>query len=135
MILLVCVDSDGGMAFGGRRQSRDRVLTQRILRLTEGGVLWVAPGSAGLFGDAPQLRPAADFLARAGAGEFCFAETDDPAPFAERAEKIVRWCWNRRYPSDLKFAAPPAEDGWRLSETTMFAGFSHDKITEEVYLR
>jgi hypothetical protein len=133
MILLVCVDLDGGMAFAGRRQSRDRVLTRRILERTAGGELWVNPASAPLFGDAPQLRPAADFLARAGKGAFCFAEIDDPAPYAGRMEQIVRWCWNRRYPSDLKCALPP--DGWRLLETAEFAGFSHDKITEEVYTR
>lgn len=135
MILLVCVDADGGMAFGGRRQSRDRVLRERIVRLTDGGVLWMRPASAEWFGPAPQIRAAADFLARAGAGEFCLAETDDPAPFEARMERIILWCWNRRYPSDLKFTVPLAEHGWRLAETAAFAGFSHDKITEEVYLR
>lgn len=38
MNLIVCVDDGCGMAFHHRRQSRDRVLREQILRLTAGDV-------------------------------------------------------------------------------------------------
>ena len=41
--------------------------------------------------------------------------------------------WNRRYPSDLKFDLPL--EGFTLRQRQEFAGYSHPKITEEVYLR
>ncbi len=135
MNLIICVDDGWGMAFHRRRQSRDRVLRAHILRLTAGGVLWMNGYSARQFGASPQIRVAENFLAAAGAGEFCFAEITDPAPYEARAEKLFLFHWNRRYPSDLQFAAPTADSGWRLEQTAEFAGFSHEKITEEVYAR
>ena len=41
MILIVAVDEDKGMMFNRRRQSKDRVLRERILSLAKGGKLWM----------------------------------------------------------------------------------------------
>lgn len=43
MKLIVCMDDKNGMAFNHRRQSRDRVLAERIMELTENAKLYIAP--------------------------------------------------------------------------------------------
>lgn len=74
-----------------------------------------------------------NFTELAEKDDFCFAENIDPAAFESKIQKIILYKWNRRYPSDLKFTVDLS--GWRLSETTDFQGSSHEKITEEVYVR
>ena len=41
MIWISIVDNSMGMLFNHRRQSRDRVLVQRILEITRGHALWM----------------------------------------------------------------------------------------------
>ena len=60
-------------------------------------------------------------------------ETDDVLPLEPLAEALILYRWNRRYPSDLTFRIPLSEHGWKLETVTEFSGFSHEKITEEVY--
>ena len=62
-----------------------------------------------------------------------FLEDLSPPPFLERAKKLVLYHWNRVYPGDVRIALPPP--GWKLEEQTDFPGYSHDKITREVYTR
>ena len=66
MILIVCLDDKGGMAFNRRRQSKDRVLREQILALTEGRPLWMNSYSALQFEDAPNIRVDEAFLEKAG---------------------------------------------------------------------
>ena len=57
MIAIVCLDDENGMLFNGRRQSRDRVVTERIALLAAGKKLWMNEYSAGLFaGMKPRYR-------------------------------------------------------------------------------
>ena len=39
MILIACVDDKFGMLFNRRRQSQDRMLRERVLRLTDGKIV------------------------------------------------------------------------------------------------
>ena len=84
MILIVCTDDDNGMAFANRRQSQDRLLRERLLRLSS-GKLWLNAYSAKQFSpeETADFTIDEDFLEHAGANDFCFAETADPAPYAE----------------------------------------------------
>ena len=50
MILITVVDDRMGMCFNRRRLSRDRVLSDKILTLTNGKVLWMSSYSEKLFG-------------------------------------------------------------------------------------
>lgn len=136
MVLIVCIDDGNGMAFAGRRQSQDRILRERLLALS-GGALWMNSYSAKQFAPEQSARfvVAEDFLARAGAGDFCFAETTDVAPYVQSAEKIILYRWNRRYPSSLRFSVPLAAEGWKRIAAEDFKGYSHEKITEEVYVK
>lgn len=136
MILIAVIDDRGGMLFNHRRQSRDFVLRERVLRLTEGGVLWMNAYSAGQFADArDRIRVSETFTADAAEGEYCFLETEPPSKSIERAEKLVLYRWNRLYPADRYFDVDPEAMGWRLVGTEDFCGSSHERITEEVYER
>ena len=70
MIGIVCLEERRGMQFGGRRVSRDRVVTEKICELCEGKTLWMNPASEKLFAEQKEsgkvtLQAAADF---SGAG-------------------------------------------------------------------
>lgn len=130
MILIVCLDDQNGMAFNHRRQSRDRVLIDRIESLAVGGKLWMAPYSQKLF-TSENIVASTDYLSEAGVGDYCFAELDDVKPYEEQIQKAIVFRWNRHYPSDLKFGINLSN--WRLVASEEFPGSSHEKITMEVY--
>ena len=132
MNLIVVLDDKNGMLFNHRRQSRDRVLTERIIEVC-GGKLVVNAYSAGLFaGTNAELIVSEDPLLTAKPGEWCFSEDRSPASVADKIEKLVVYRWNRVYPSDLKFDFDLS--ALHLLSSTDFAGYSHEKLTEEVYV-
>ena len=134
MILVACIDDQGGMLFNRRRQSQDRVLRQDLLAEAAGRTVWMSGYSAKLFVPTPAgLRTAEDFPDRAGPGDLCFFEDVDPGPYLARAEGVLLYRWNRRYPADRWFPLPL--EGWTLARTEEFAGSSHECITKEVYRR
>ena len=133
MILIVCVDDAGGLGFNRRRQSQDRALRARMLE--KWGRLWMNAYSAGQFAKEDPVTADEDFLEKAGPGDACFAEGPAAAEALDRAEKLVLYRWNRKYPADCHFPLDLEARGWRLEETEDFAGSSHEKITEEVYVR
>lgn len=134
MILIACVDDNMGMAFNHRRQSRDRVLTERILTLTEGHKLWVSSGTAKLFQDVPDRITVSDsFLEEAADGDYCWSEQHSVSSCAERVEGIVLYHWNRRYPADLYFDLNL--NAYTKTEEYEFVGYSHEKIKEEIYTK
>ena len=134
MILIVCVDKNGGMAFNSRRQSRDIKLRERILTLTNDSTLLINNYSKEMFGDHSHIRVDKHFLDNAIDGDYCFAEDIDATPYEDKISKIILYKWNRAYPSDLKFGIS-LSDGWKLVKTEDFQGNSHEKITEEIYER
>lgn len=134
MIVIVCLEERKGMQFGGRRISRDRVVTEKICTLCTGKPLWIDPVSAGLFEEQSgnvALHAASDFLERAGDGEYCFVENKGLQAVEEKIEKIVVFWWNRHYPSDRKLDLDLSH--WKKVSEEEFAGYSHEKITKEVY--
>jgi len=135
MILAICMDDRNGMLFNKRRQSQDRAVREDLAREAGGGPLWVNAYSRKQFGaDAPGcLREAEDFLEQAGPGELCFVEDRDPAPWAERAEGLIVYRWNRKYPADVACTVPL--ERWTLARQEEFPGSSHETITKEVYRR
>ena len=136
MILMAAVDDGMGLMFNHRRQSRDRLLRQQILTLAAGSTLWMDGYSAAQFSgelEGRSVRVDEDFLTRAPQGDFCFLEDRSPRPAAERIERLILFRWNRAYPADLHLDLDLS--GWRLTETLDFPGSSHEKITQEVYVR
>ena len=133
MILIVCVDDDYGMAFNHRRQSSDRVVTSEILRISAGKILWVAPYTASLFPEAENISVDDSFMDKAQRGDVCFVERIPVEPWLNKAEQIIIFRWNRKYPFDVKFPYDLLKNQWVREETKEFTGSSHDKITMEVY--
>ena len=135
MILVICVDDKGGMAFNGRRQSMDRLLRSDLLETAGERPVWVSPYTARQFDPAPaSLRVSEDFLTRVGEGEYCFAEFPPLAPVLDRAEGLVLYRWNRTYPADQHLDFDPAAM-FTLVSAADFPGSSHKTLTKEVYTR
>lgn len=136
MNVVVCLDDRLGMTFNGRRQSRDRVLCEDVIKDAAGGTLLMAEFSKNLFlpMDAPFIC-AEDFLDMAKEGDTCFVENRPLSSYADKIERLVIYRWNRHYPSDMTFDIIPEGEGFRLVETKEFAGSSHEKITKEIYVK
>lgn len=133
MKLIVCIDKKGGRMFGNRRQSQDRVLRERVLSLCAGKQLWMSTYSAGQFTDGGDFTVDDDYASKAGEDDFCFVE-DGSLPL-DMCQTLVLYHWNRQYPSTLTLDMDPKSAGFRLESKTDFVGSSHEKITEEIYVR
>ena len=135
MIVMVCVDDNNGMMFHERRQSQDRVLRQHMLKLAGEKKLWMNAYSRGQFSkeDESCIAVAENGFANIRPGEYCFLEQEDPAQYQEQIETLILFRWNRSYPADLHFGMDLSD--WKLIKTEEFAGYSHEKITQEYYVR
>ncbi len=144
MKVIVCVDDGNGMLFNKRRQSQDRVLRDDVQKMTAGQKLWMNAYSARQFQEGSQtgenvtgvsetaaLIVAEDFLRQAGENDFCFVENEKLLPYSDRITEVVVYRWNRSYPGDFHLDLDLKQ--WRLVQTTEFAGYSHEKITKEIY--
>lgn len=133
MIAIVCIDENNGMMFNHRRQSKDRILIEHIVNLVGSGKLWMGAYSEELFKESHlgQIAVDADYLEKAGRGEFCFIEERDIGGYVDKIEKLIIFKWNRHYPADAFLTID--ENVWILEESEEFAGYSHDKITKEIY--
>lgn len=130
MKLIVCLDQKDGMSFNRRRQSSDRFLLERMLELVGENPLWMNAYSAKLFEELPEnVTVDEDFLSKAGAGDYCFAENVSLLPAAGRIEQLVVYRWDKVYPADRNY---PFSKGEPVS-VFAFEGNSHEKIVEEIY--
>jgi len=128
MVLIICVDDRMGMAFHKRRQSRDQAVCEDIVKLTDGEVIGMDERSLKLFeGIHANIKACKECDDCA----YYFLEFDAPSVFADKAERIILYRWNRHYPADLRFDIPL--DRYELTETSEFIGKSHERITKEVY--
>ena len=136
MRVSLCVDELGGMMFNRRRVSRDREVIADICRDAENCTLYVSEYSAPLFEDA-QIKPtvSSDFLSIAEENDLCFVESEALAPYLSGITVLTVYKWNRRYPSDVKLDIDPERSGFKLFSVSEFAGYSHEKITKEVYVK
>lgn len=137
MIVLICVDDNGGVMFNHRRQSQDRVLRCRVLEKSKGHALWMRPYSLTQFEGAGQRQIFVDeaYLMKAKLGDYCFVEGTPLADCEQRIEKLIIYKWNRIYPADRWFDLNLGDNCWNLISSYDFTGSSHERITEEVYTR
>lgn len=134
MILVICIDENGGMLFNNRRQSQDKILRERLLSLVNDSKLMMNSFSKNQFtDDMPNIVVSDDFLEQSTCGDFCFVENIDITPYLKNAEQIIVYKWNRAYPFDMKFDISILDNDWQLCSKVDFVGSSHEKITEEVY--
>lgn len=134
MIVIACIDNNRGLMFNNRRQSRDRVVTQKIVDMAN-SQLWMNHYSYNMFEKMGHKKINIDdaFLNEAAEGDYCFIENCHLKQFDKYIEKIILFKWNRLYPADLYFDIELSD--WTLSQSQEFTGSSHELITMEVYER
>lgn len=132
MKIILCLDNNKGMCFNKRRVSKDRVVTEKIGELAKNSVLWIAPFSAKLM-DGQDVCIDEAFLSKAGNGEYCLVENEKLESVKNQIEELIIFWWNRDYPSDLKLDLDFSE--FQKVGEEEFPGYSHEKITKEVYVR
>ena len=133
MTVAVCVDENNGMMFGGRRQSRDRILIEAFMRAYADHSVYIGEYSRTLFADYPQVTVAAEPMKDCPDGGVCFVENMSLMPYLNQIETLVVYHWNRRYPADFYLDIQPLKTGFALISTADFEGSSHQKIIKEVY--
>lgn len=133
MNLIFCIDKKNGMLFNKRRQSQDRVVREKILALSAQSKLWMSQYSAKQFTEGGNFIANDDYMTEAGPDDYCLVEDKDFC--LETCEKIVLYHWNRQYPADKHFDVDLGANGYQLIATTDFAGYSHETITEEIYIK
>ena len=132
MKVIVCLDENLGMLFNQRRLSRDRKVIEDICKRTE--KLYICPFSEGLFQDATiEICSNEKVLEQAKVGDVCFIENQLLAPYLNLIEELIVYQWNRSYPSDVQLDISLQE--WKQVSEEEFVGFSHEKITRQVYVR
>jgi hypothetical protein len=131
MITIICLDDNFGMMFNNRRQSRDSVITQKLIDITKDGILWAGSYSTSLFTKFTNILIDDNFLEKASAGEYCFVEDRELLPFENKIEGFIIFKWNCEYPYDKTLDIDLGN--WILTHSTEFVGKSHKKITMEVY--
>ena len=127
MKIIICLDDDFGMMFGGRRQSRDKAVCEKAMSLAEGGKLYINSFSEKLFAGY-DVALDDEMLSVAEDADVCFLENIIPP---ENTSELIVFKWNRRYPGDMHYE--PTKNGFSLISSEDFEGNSHEKITMEIY--
>ena len=138
MTAIVCIDDRGGTLFNKRRQSRDRVLTEDVVSIAEkeGARLLASPFSEKLLSEhSSNVIYCEDFLDVAEGNDVCFVEDRPLLPYFDKIDKLIIYHWNRTYPYDTCLDLLPLSKIWKLDGSFELAGYSHEKITKEIYLK
>ena len=130
MNVIVCIDNLNGMLFNSRRQSRDRNQIADMFSLVNDAPLYIQSFSAKLLADTSAVIKD-DCLETAGNGTYCFIESSSIVNHIDRIENLVVYRWNRDYPADFYFDVDLSD--WDCVDRVDFEGFSHEKITREIY--
>ncbi|MBR5139416.1 MAG: ribonuclease Z [Clostridia bacterium] len=134
MTVILCIDDRGGMLFMKRRLSRDRELTADIEKSVGDGILYISDFSESLFSDSNvSVMCVSNPLDSAGEGDFAFIENLKLENSLSKIKRIIIYKWNRKYPFDFSLDIVPTDHGFYLKESEDFKGYSHDKITKEIY--
>ena len=134
MKLIICVGERGEMVFNKRRVSRDKLVVSDIAEYVGDATLFMEPYSEELFSEAElNIILSENALRFAEDGDFIFLERQDPLPYAEAANELIIYNWNRRYPFDLAMKFSPKGLGFKLESVYEFKANAHDKVTRKVY--
>ena len=131
MKLVFCLDDAGGIAFNKRRQSRDRVLCEDVLKYADTEALAMSEYSAKLFDYNEKIRISDE----PSENDTYFLELRSPDGYIKDADAVVIYRWNRLYLSDVRFTSSMSTLGFKLESREDFVGFSHEKITKETYIK
>ena len=136
MKIIICLDVNNGLSFNGRRQSRDRAVIAMIASIVDGQCVRMHPTSEALFsGTCVNIRSSEDYLCTAQENDWCFVETEDVLQFLDVIQHVIVFRWNRKYPNDVCLPQDWLKAGFTKMNIADFEGYSHPKITMEVYSR
>ena len=131
MKLIVCLDERKGMMFNNRRQSRDRVLIDNMIKMVSDDKLYIAPYSESLFENKEIKLMVKKNPLKAADENWCFIENLPVAEYKDEIETVVIYHWNRHYPGDFFFDLEL--DSYTLESSEELVGSSHEKITKEIW--
>ena len=131
MKLIVCLDERKGMMFNNRRQSRDRVLIDDMIKMVGDDKLYIAPYSESLFENKEIKLKVKKNPLKAADENWCFIENLPVAEYKDEIETVVIYHWNRHYPGDFFFDLEL--DSYTLESSEELVGSSHEKITKEIW--
>lgn len=135
MILIFTLDDDNGTQLAGKRQSRDRAVGEKIIALANNN-LHMLQKTTSFFKNNDMTNVLCTVwsdLWRIPENAVFFAEDVLPDEVMASAEKIYVFRWNRRYPSLVQDRVNL--DGYNKTVIEEFPGYSHEKITLEVYTK
>lgn len=136
MKVIVVLDSNLGMTFNNRRQSRDRKLIENIIEYIGSGKLYIEKYSEPFFANTTCNYFVVDSpLNVAKENNYCFIERSHIEKFVKDITELVIYRWNRSYPHDFNFDINLENSNFKKISTIDFQGFSHEKITREVYVK
>ena len=125
MTLILWAGKNGEMMFNRRRCSQDRAVIADILSQFSPADICVSAYSAPLFEGAQVISQPTD-----AENGVLFLEDLPLSPALALAKKLIVYRFDRVYPANVRLQVPP---DFTLTESREFAGYSHDKITREVY--
>ena len=129
----MAIDDVGGMMFNNRRQSQDRYLREYLLEKFANNRIWISEYTAKQFEQPLPNNIVVDneLLDKAEQEDICFIEGLYLNNYEKKINQLILFKWNRIYPSDMKLDIDLNK--WRLIESEEFAGYSHEKVTKEVW--
>jgi hypothetical protein len=135
MTIIFTLDDNNGTQCAGKRQSRDRVVGDKIIALAKNN-LHILQEATSFFKNNDMTNVPCTIwsdLWHLPEHAVFFAEHVLPPEVMNAAEKIYVFRWNRQYPSLAKDRVNL--DGFRKTVIEEFQGSSHPNITLEMYER
>lgn len=134
MTYIICLDFRNGILFNKRRISSDREVF-RDMESYVSGKLNISAYTAGLTEAYPFDTEITD-EPYCGA-DYCFIENKYPEMVShfKNGDRIVVYRWDKTYPSDTRLWFSPENEGFRKVCEYDFAGYSHEKIVKEIYVK
>jgi len=128
MTVIMCAGKNGAVMFNKRRCSKDRAVVADILATFPGQNICVSEYSAPLFdGATVKVIANADDLMDL---DVVFLEDIPFSQIAEKCDTLIVYRWDKVYPGDVMLTV---DGGFNLGSAEELAGFSHERITKEVY--
>ena len=126
------------MMFNNRRQTKDRIVIQKIKDITKNNFLHLSKYSRHLFqGDDNLIEFGTRWyygkIIKGEENDYFFIEDSRPKDYECIIHRIILFCWNKTYPADSFFDIDL--NNYEQKEEIEFEGYSHEKISMKIYDR